>query len=416
MKRSNGNPALKISRVLIQILFFIFLPALYFQAFSGVKQLYLALIHWQFQWSLWPQVAEAAMILPVTFLLGRFFCGWMCAFGSFTDWIYHLFQKIFHKKLKISETWDRRMKYLKYAVLLVILAASWTLNAPLFASSSPWDAFGMLITVGKVPDFAYVLSSLTVGFLLFLLITAVSAFSERFFCRYLCPMGAIFSLVSRRKLLKIRKPSAHCGSCRACTKNCPMGIPLYQMDTVDSGECIGCMKCVSVCPRGNAGLSASGREIRPLAAGITAAAVLAGTYYTVDLSQNLAGGDRSVSAGWSVSSAAADSGSLAGTAAGSSESQTQPSGQYQDGTYHGTGTGFRGGKTEVTVVVANGKIQSVTADSNEDTPSFFNAAYPAVSNEIVSSQSAEVDAVSGATYSSRGIMEAVADALKSAKA
>lgn len=68
----------------------------------------------------------------------------------------------------------------------------------------------------------------------------------------------------------------------------------------------------------------------------------------------------------------------------------------------------------VTVEVSGGKITAIQVDSSEDAPSFFNAAYTMVSNEIISSQTAEVDAVSGATYSSGGIMDAVSNALAQA--
>lgn len=423
MKQRKKVSVLQLFRLAIQILFFIFLPALYFQTLTGVKQLYLAVLHQQFSAALWPQMTEVIVIIPVTLLAGRFFCGWMCAFGSFTDFIYQISQKLFHKKIRISEKADRWMKYLKYAVLLAIVVASWTMNASFFASSSPWDAFGMLVTAGKAPALSYVLSNLAAGFALLVLITAVSAFTERFFCRYLCPMGAIFSLVSRPKIVKIIKPSAHCGNCRACTNACAMRIPLYRMDSVDSGECIGCMKCVSVCPRGNVSVAVSERDVRPLAVGVTAAAMVAGMYCTADLALNRAGGNvpvaavsqsDQVSAG-GTDSAASQSGQASAGGTDSAASQAQVSGQYKDGTYQGSGSGFRGGTTAVTVVVSGGKITAIDVNSNEDTPSFFNAAYTKVSSEIISSQSAEVDAVSGATYSSKGIMSAVANALQTAK-
>ena len=423
MKQHRKKSVLQLFRIVIQILFFVFLPALYFQTLTGIRQLYTAIIHQQFSMALWPQMTETIVIIPITLLVGRFFCGWMCAFGSFTDFVYQISQKLFHKKIRISEPVDRGMKYLKYVVLLVLIIASWTLNASLFSSSSPWDVFGMLATVGKAPDFSYVLSNLTIGLALFVLIVVASAFTERFFCRYLCPMGAVFTLASKTKIVKITKPAESCGNCRACTNACAMGIPLYRMDSVDSGECIDCMKCVSVCPRKNAGAAVSGKDVRPLAAGITAAAVVAGMYYTADLKLNQIGKSTSPSVIQSGQTASGGTSQSAGLAQSdgntgepdSSVSSAMPSGQYKDGTYQGSGTGFRGGTTMVTVIVSGGKITAVNVDSNEDSPSFFNSAYTTVSSEIISSQSTEVDAVSGATYSSRGIMAAVANALQTAK-
>jgi len=81
-----------------------------------------------------------------------------------------------------------------------------------------------------------------------------------------------------------------------------------------------------------------------------------------------------------------------------------------DGTYTGSGTGFRG-ETVVSVTVKNGQITSVTVTSYSDDEKYFSRAETQVISEIIANQTASVDAVSGATFSSNGIMEAVADAL-----
>ena len=84
--------------------------------------------------------------------------------------------------------------------------------------------------------------------------------------------------------------------------------------------------------------------------------------------------------------------------------------QLQDGTYTGSGTGFRG-ETDVTVTVSGGKITDITIDSYQDDEQFFGRAESTIIQEIIANQSVNVDAVSGATYSSNGIKEAVANAL-----
>jgi polyferredoxin len=110
---------------------------------------------------------------------------------------------------------------------------------------------------------SFVLKNFIAGFVLLILITVASLLVERFFCRYLCPMGAIFAVVSKLRVLRIKKPSAQCGRCRVCTNACPMGIPLYKAEDVKSGECINCMKCVGVCLRGNAAPAAKKEQIAP---------------------------------------------------------------------------------------------------------------------------------------------------------
>lgn len=381
-------------RLAVQIVCFILLPAVYIGALDGIRAIYLAAVQRNFSEALLPQLVEVLATIPVTFFLGRFFCGWMCAFGSYTDFVYRIAQKIFRKKLKISERTDRWMKLIKYAVLLVLAIVVWTLGQTSFLSVSPWDAFGMLTTVGKVPNFAYVASSMAAGLILLLIITTLSAVTERFFCRYLCPMGAVFSLSSLLRVARIKKPSARCGKCRICTESCAMGIPLYRLDTVRSGECIHCMKCVAACPRNNARLSVTGSDMRPLVAGTVAAAAMTGFTYLGNFSFN-----RSETAPFCTV-------------------QTVPnrsvSPKYRDGTSEGSGTGFHGGTTVVSVTIANGRITEISPVSSEDSSQFFDSAYTPVAQEILSSQSPEVDAVSGATFSSNGIMSAVADALAKA--
>jgi len=91
-------------------------------------------------------------------------------------------------------------------------------------------------------------------------------------------------------------------------------------------------------------------------------------------------------------------------------SQSAASGSYADGTYTGNGTGLRG-TTKVTVTVQGGVITQITVDSYQDDGQFFSRAENTVISEIISQQSVNVNAVSGATFSSNSIMEAVANAL-----
>lgn len=121
---------------------------------------------------------------------------------------------------------------------------------------------------------------------------------------------------------------------------------------------------------------------------------------------------------------AADSGTPASTSAGSSGGSSSPAGgsssvstvqdasAYADGTYYGTGTGFSGALT-VEVVISGGKISSIQIMDTSDGDSYIQSASGLISN-IIATQSTNVDTVSGATYSSVGIIEAVRNALSQA--
>jgi len=228
---------LSIVRIGVQILFFIWLPSLYISAFAGVQELFTGIVTGTFSLAaIWPDLLPFIAIVPVTIFAGRFFCGWMCAFGSLTDWIYRIFSRWTKNRVRISKSADGALKSIKYVILAALLLLGWLAGSLSLSAMSPWDAFGMLFTVGAAPALVYVFQSLFPGLALLIFILLASAFVERFFCRYLCPMGAFFALISRGRIVKINKPREKCGKCQICTKNCAMGIPLSDMDLVKSGE------------------------------------------------------------------------------------------------------------------------------------------------------------------------------------
>ena len=86
-----------------------------------------------------------------------------------------------------------------------------------------------------------------------MLILVGMAFQERFFCRVLCPMGAVFSMLPVLPLFTLRRDRSECiRGCRACTMKCPSDIELAP-DTAPelSGDCFQCQKCIDTCPRAN---------------------------------------------------------------------------------------------------------------------------------------------------------------------
>lgn len=280
---------------------------------------------------------------------------------------------------------DAVMKYLKYGILAFITAGVWILALPVDSSWSPWGVFGMLVS----GNFSVASRAIpNVGFVLLLAIAAGSLFVERFFCRYLCPLGALFEVCSRKRLYKVRRRSDTCTSCGLCTRTCSMGIHIPKKDAVASGECIQCMKCLSICPKESLSANPAGAIAGTAAAAAIGGTVVVGNLVSFPVSETIS--DQQVT----------------------ERTEQALKGNYKDGVYTGTGEGFRG-TTQVQVTVADGYIADITVLSFQDDREFFQKAQSVVINDILAEQTSDVDAVSGATFSSNGIMEAVADALGS---
>ncbi len=463
-KTKAKKPSSIISKVrtILQILFFIWLPSLYIGAFAGLEEIITSVVKWNFSIAeMWPYLLEFLAIIPITILAGRFFCGWMCAFGALTDWIYKIFSRWTKNKIRLTRKADRILKGLKYVVLVVLLLLGWLAGTFSVSAMSPWDAFGMLFTLSPAPALGYVLQSLLPGFIIMVTALTASAFIERFFCRYMCPMGAFFAMTTVASMVYIDKPRDNCGKCQICTRSCAMGIPLHQMDQVKSGECISCMKCVEACPRSNIHVRIGSSAVHPVAIAALVIAIFTGLFMVETVLANYSGssdtkpisislsssadetqaaetaaGSASMTADADTSAAASDADQTASntttsattsaaasaaatTAATTAETTAETTaavtqGQYADGTFTGSGTGYRGGITTVEVTVSDGQISNISVISHEDDVPYFERAFSSVSSDIMTTQSTNVDIVSHATYSSNGIIEAVSNALSQA--
>ena len=386
MNRKNFLKNKKINwiKVVIQILSFALIPGLFEGEFAAVGNIvsciYKGNISWEsVKYSVWMLLAT----VPATVLVGRFFCGFFCSFGAVQDLLWlgsHRLRALFPGKRNLKKA-DRIFRFAKYAVLFYFIIFVWS-GVTAVKTAGPWQVFGQYVSFGHWPGLKPLLS---VGGILLLVIFIGSLFVQRFFCRYFCPMGAIYSLISQTSFLKIDKPRKECGKCHLCTSKCTMGMDLTKKDRIAGGECISCQKCVSWCPKGNVHFRSRYGVL--IGVGVTCA--------TIMVSQLLIAGNL-------AKEKTADS--VKKTA------ENDAGGNFQNGIYTGTGEGYRG-KVTVTVKVADGKITELVLDDYADDKSYMERAKNRIFQEMISRQNTDVDAVSGATYSSNGLIEAVNKAL-----
>ena len=402
---------IQIFRHIIQLIMFVLSPGLFILAFSELKSIYTMIIKGNFNFiTAFPTLIEFTTVIIVTISLGRFFCGWVCAFGTYNDFLYLLSKKVFKINFKVNEEVDKVLKYMKYVVLLLFVIVVWTMGSKVLDTTSPWDAFA------QITNFPQVLSDYTIGVALLLLITIGALFVERFFCRYLCPLGAVFNILSRIGILKIKKPTDKCGKCRLCTNNCSMGLSLYKAQSVCGGDCINCFKCIEACPRSNTKINVLGENVNPQLASSVALAAMVGLYAVNNLGASaLKNSGLATASATATTDSSSTTVSTADTSTNTANTATASS-KYKDGTYTGTGSGFHGGTTQMSVTIKDNKITKVETVSNGDTPDFYARAESTIISQIVSTQSTTVDTVSGATYSSEGIISATQEALSKAKA
>ncbi|SKA91631.1 FMN-binding domain-containing protein [Caloramator quimbayensis] len=247
-------------RLIIQILFLIMMPGLFTLIFGQLKQIYTASIKGNFELGrILPMSIEIFILIPLTIMFGRFFCGYICAFGTINDLIYKFSSNVLKIKFKINKRVDKFLKLIKYAVLLFIVIFIWTLGNKGLNGLNPWDAFAQII---QFPPSVQSILSLCV--LILVLIGAL--FIERFFCRYLCPLGAFLSLIQVFRIVRISKNKSNClNGCNLCSRSCSMGIDLEKIDRVDSIECIQCMNCSAGCLGNNAKVSIKSKTINEVA-------------------------------------------------------------------------------------------------------------------------------------------------------
>ncbi|GLI58332.1 4Fe-4S ferredoxin [Propionigenium maris DSM 9537] len=189
----------------------------------------------------------------LTLIFGRIFCGWICALGTLQDLFGRLGMKIFKRRYTISREWDGSLRYMKYVVLLGIIYFTWRTGQLVINSMDPFVAYSHIAA-----GMEELLKEYAVGFGILVAMLLSSVFYERLFCRYLCPLGAYYSIVGRFSFFKIKRKKSSCVDCKMCDRSCPAALDISSSERADTkGECLSCMKCVEACPTVQNSLEAS---------------------------------------------------------------------------------------------------------------------------------------------------------------
>ena len=187
-------------------------------------------------------------------VLGRAICGLLCPFGLVQD----LLHKIPLKNIALPRRVDRALRWLKYIVLALLVVLLPALVAvqkgvapPFFCEFlCPAGTLGGALPLMATDPSLRALAGALFGwkFAVLVLIVFAAILIPRPFCRYLCPLGAFYSLFNRVSFYGITLDEARCTSCGRCAQVCPMGVDVRT--SPNSAECIRCGKCSAACPTG----------------------------------------------------------------------------------------------------------------------------------------------------------------------
>ena len=196
-----------------------------------------------------PDVHPAGMFLLIAFLtislvFRKAFCSWLCPIGTISEWLWQGGRELFGRTFALPRWADIPLRSLKYILLALFVWVVVTMPVPDLRAflASP---YGLVADV-KMLDFFRAAGRTTVGVCSVLVI--LSIVTKNFWCRYLCPYGALVGLVSMLSPTRIVRDPISCIDCGKCTRACPSLIPVDVLRTVRTPECNGCLTCVSVCP------------------------------------------------------------------------------------------------------------------------------------------------------------------------
>ena len=186
-----------------------------------------------------------SMALATGLLLKRGFCSWICPFGLLTEYLNRLHALVYRKNIELPPWLDYPLRSLKYLLLGFFL---WAIVLQMNAVALDYFIYSPYNMVADIKMLYFFKNITPFAFWVLVVLFGLSILIRNFWCRYLCPYGALLGALSFLSILKIHRNEETCTNCQKCSRTCPADIRVHKTYCVRSDECHACLKCVAVCP------------------------------------------------------------------------------------------------------------------------------------------------------------------------
>ncbi len=208
--------------------------------FGGMESLWGLFRQGEFTCALSPiNLTMLIAILALTLLAKKAFCGWVCPIGFMGELLGKFGGKFFRKPRRVGKKLNAGLKLLRYVALALSLYFTYRIGDLILRGYDPFYAIFSGFGHGTLGTVSYIILGLIVvgGILI-----------PMFFCRYLCPLGAVFDPFSRLGLIKVVRDEALCTACGSCRTACPHDLPVNETVKMRLRDCTNCLECVDACP------------------------------------------------------------------------------------------------------------------------------------------------------------------------
>ncbi|MDF2522784.1 MAG: hypothetical protein K0R31_425, partial [Clostridiales bacterium] len=224
------------------------------------------------------------LTVVLAILFRRSFCGLLCPFGALQEVFTLIRRKLKIKRLVIPSNIDRPLRYLKYLLLVITVGMAWFYGS---LWMSPFDPYSAYSHITSIADSISEDPLAIIGYIL-LGVTIVGAFLyDRYFCKYLCPVGALYGIIGKISPTRVERNASLCTHCKVCNKACPVNIDVENADKITNAECLSCNECVLACPKkGALEIKTAKKALNPILMLVLVAGLFFGTILIADFTGN----------------------------------------------------------------------------------------------------------------------------------